>query len=283
MSRSATTPAIAGHGRTTVLLPVPPPYGVERRGRRVHVRRGRCGGHDRASTPVVVTRRIDGRAGQGVSTPTWMATVKPHPTANAGPGHRRSPHGVAAVSPRIASRRRHRVRAALACSCTQTRTGEMRQPFPARRPGMTGRSLLMGLIGRQLGAVGRAQRYGPRSRCTADDVIRWWCVVVRRCHVGAARSPGPPDPCHLLNACDQARIRTVDEAKGRPLSPDKACVSGAGTALRFGRHEERAAPKKLPICDVPPAGCSANGQQCSHAVGRQKLTTSESFQLGRTR
>ncbi|WP_375119342.1 hypothetical protein [Nonomuraea sp. MTCD27] len=33
-------------------------------------------GVGRASTPVVVTRRIDGRAGQGVSTPTWMALVK---------------------------------------------------------------------------------------------------------------------------------------------------------------------------------------------------------------
>lgn len=197
MSRSATAPTIAGHGRTAILLPVPPPVWRGAPGSSCSRPAWPMRWRDRASTPVVVTRRTDGRAGQGVSTPTWMATVKAESD-----GRRRA--GAPAVSTR---RRRH-----LTAYCfseappskggsgAQERTHPCRRDeraVSARRPGMTVRSLLMGLIDRQLSAVGRARRYGPRSRCTADDVVRWCCVVARWCHVGTARSPGPPDPCHL--------------------------------------------------------------------------------------
>lgn len=184
-------PGNHGTRRTAILTPVPPLYGVERRGRRAPVRRGRCGGMLGRACPWSSPAASMAVPDRAYRRPPGWGRSRPYPTVNAGPGYRRSPHGVAAIPPRIASRRRHRVRTVLACRNAQTRAFERKQTFPARRPGMTARSLLMGLIDRRLSAVGCAKRYGPRSRSTADDVVRW-------CHVGAARSPGPPDPCHLF-------------------------------------------------------------------------------------
>ncbi len=53
------------------------------------------------------------------------------------------------------------------------------------------------------------------------------------------------------------------------ITSDTLCAirQVAGTALKIGRHEERATPKELPICDVPPAGfepaAPALGERCS--------------------